>query len=325
MAAKGQHFNPRVHLQHFAGESPKGQVWTYDAIHGKVWSAVPEETAVQTHFYSVEKDDGTRDTRIEDHLSKAESDAAPVYRTLLNGEIPKESQGRADFAQFLALAYVRTPAMRRQAAEIVGRAAQIHNYAYASNPEAFDALVQRLEAKDGHTMDAAMKESLRQAMLDPSGYELEVAKERTLITLGAADKLAPMFHDMKWTLVEAQNGYFISSDNPLVRTVDPETAHPIYGDLGFHNPTAKVIFPLSPKTTLLMSRNENAPDHVQMEGQQVDQMNELRAANSDRYLYAHVRDERLEKLAAKYKESRPTATTQGFGPEKFAPVKVGRR
>jgi hypothetical protein len=78
MTPKSQHFIPRLHLQHFAGPSPKGQVWTYDAVAAKTWSAIPEETAVQTHFYSAEKDDGSMDTRIEEFLSSVESLAAPV-------------------------------------------------------------------------------------------------------------------------------------------------------------------------------------------------------------------------------------------------------
>ncbi len=77
MAPKGQHFIPRLHLQHFAGDNPKGQVWTYDATSGQAWSAIPEETAVQTHFYSAERDDGSMDTRIEEFLSIVEGAAAP--------------------------------------------------------------------------------------------------------------------------------------------------------------------------------------------------------------------------------------------------------
>ena len=76
---KRHHFIPRLHLQHFAGPEPKGQVWTYDAQTGQVRSAVPEQTAVETHFYSVERDDGVMDTRIEAKLSEIESKAAPIY------------------------------------------------------------------------------------------------------------------------------------------------------------------------------------------------------------------------------------------------------
>ncbi len=108
---KGHHTVSRLHLQHFAGSKPAGQIWTYDAVTGREWSAIPEETSVQTHFYSAERDDGSIDTRIEEFLSTVESNAAPVYEGLLRGQIPGESQERVDFAQFIALMYTRTTAI----------------------------------------------------------------------------------------------------------------------------------------------------------------------------------------------------------------------
>ena len=113
MSAKSQHTIPRLHLQHFAGRQPAGQVWTYDAIAAKQWSAIPDETCVQTHFYSAERDDGTMDTRLEDFIAGVESRAAPVYEGLLKGTMPSDAQARFDFAQFLALMHTRTTAMRR--------------------------------------------------------------------------------------------------------------------------------------------------------------------------------------------------------------------
>jgi len=77
-----------------------------------VWSAAPENTAVEGHYYSAERPDGTMDTRIEEHLAKMEGLAAPAYEALLRYNVPKDSQARADFATFLALMHVRTPAMR---------------------------------------------------------------------------------------------------------------------------------------------------------------------------------------------------------------------
>lgn len=145
-------------------------MWTYDAVEGRQWSAIPGETGVQIHFYSAERDDGTMDTRLEDFLAQVESRAAPVYEDLLNWRLPKDAQARINFAQFLALMYTRTTAMRRMAGEVRGRGAQIHNYAYASNPEAFEALTHRVEAEEGEKMDPELKEKVRQAMLNPSGY-----------------------------------------------------------------------------------------------------------------------------------------------------------
>jgi hypothetical protein len=162
-------------------------------------------------------------------------------------------------------------------------------------------------------------------MLNPSGYAMEVSKESTFMVLSASDRLTRILYKMKWSLVAAQHGYFITSDNPLVRDVDPKTRHPIYGDHGFINKTAEVTFPLSPMVLLLLSWDESARDLDALERDHVHQVNVMRAAHSERYLFAHVNDKRIAKLADKYKDARPGITTQGFGPEKFAPIKVVRR
>jgi hypothetical protein len=167
---KRQHTIPRLHLQHFVGFDPKGHVWTYDAQTGNVWSAIPEETALETHFYSIEKPDGTMDTRIEECLASVESSAAPVYEALLRGEIPKDSQARSNFSVFLALMYCRTPSMRRMAAEIYSRMIQIKAYAYGRNNRAFDALIRRYEQAEGLELNTEHKERVRKDLLDPSGY-----------------------------------------------------------------------------------------------------------------------------------------------------------
>jgi hypothetical protein len=289
------------------------------------WSAIPQETCVQTHFYSAERDDGTMDTRLEEFLSLVESHAAPIYENLLKGRLPQDQRARMDFAQFLALIHTRTTAMRRMAGEIRGRGAQIHSYAYANDPEAFEALTRRVEAEKGEKMDPEAKEKVRQAMLNPSGYTMEVSKESTFMALSASDKLTPIFDKMKWSLVYARHGYFISSDNPLVREVDPKTRHAIYGDHGFVNTTAEVTFPLSPKVLLLMSWDESARDLGEFGRDRVHQLNVVRAAHSDRFLFAHINDKRIARLAEIYRDSRPEMTTHGFGPEKFAPIKVARR
>jgi hypothetical protein len=210
-------------------------------------------------------------------------------------------------------------------AEVHGRGVQIHNYAYASDPRAFEALTRRVEQEKGEPIDPKIKEEIRRQMLDPSGYELAISKERTLSALIASDKLTPLLFKMKWSLVVAGDGFFITNDNPLVREVDPKTRHAIYGDHGFLNKTAEVTFPLSPRIVLLLSWQEDALELGVIERRHVEFMSKARAAHSDRYLYAHLHDKHIEQLAAEFKDSRRDMTTEGFGPDKFAPIKVARR
>jgi hypothetical protein len=311
-----------MHLKHFAGAEPKGHVWTYDAVAGTARSAIPEETGVISHFYSIERDDGVMDTRIEEFLAKAESEATPIYEGLIDGQIPA-GQAKADFAQFLALTFVRTTAMRKMAADMYSREMQIMNYAYAADDKAFAALNKRIADAGGPVLDDAAKEQVRQGFLDPSGFVIEVAKEPTLQILGAADKLSPLFYRMNWSLLRPAHGFFITSDNPLVRQVHQSSVHPFYGDQGFMNQTALISFPLTPKLLLMMSWMETRS--VEIPRHYIEDLNRARASHSDRFIYAHLHHKNLEKLAAEFKDSRPGMTTSGFGPEKFAESRIRRR
>src|SRR5580693_3691700 len=78
-ATKRHHVIPRMHLRHFAGQHPPDHVWTYDALSGKVWSATPENTAVEGYFYSGERSDGSMDPALENLISKIEDAAVPSY------------------------------------------------------------------------------------------------------------------------------------------------------------------------------------------------------------------------------------------------------
>jgi hypothetical protein len=111
----------------------------------------------------------------------------------------------------------------------------------------------------GPVYTAEQKERLRQDFLNPSDYVIEVSEQRTLPVLATANKLSPIFFEMKWSIVRSFGAVFITTDNPIVREVDPQTRHPVLGDHGFVNKTAEVIYPLSPACLLLMSWDQAAP------------------------------------------------------------------
>lgn len=319
-----QHYVPEMHLKRFVGTQPPGHVWTYDAIKEEVRSSIPKETGFQRHFYSVQKEDGTMDTRIESFLSEFETRAGPVYENLLNGELP-ENQQKAHFSEFLALSYSRTPTMRRINGELYGRSMQSIAYAYGANPSAFDKFVEDYEKKEGKLLDKQEKEKLRQSLIDPSAYIQQVSKEKTLDAIGLADKLAPMFYNMDWTLLIPSHGFFITSDNPLLRQIHYSAYHPIYGDGGFANKTARVTFPLSPKLMLLLTWKKNSSQIINVNRNFVDQINAARSSHSERYLYAHIKHKNILKLAVKYKDTRPEFIVDGLRPEKFAEVQIPRK
>src|SRR5436853_7881334 len=129
---------------------------------------------------------------------------------------------------------------------------------------------------------------------------------------------------MNWAVLAAKHGYFITTDNPLVREVNPKTVSQFYGDGGFLNKTAQVIFPLSPKRVLFMAWAPIDARTLEIERSGVDRINMGLAAQSDRFLYAHILDRRVSTLAARFAADRPEMVTEGFGPKVFAQTRVGR-
>ncbi len=321
---KRQHIIPCLHLRHFAGDDPPGQVWNYDSDSGRVWSAAPENTAVEGHFYSGEREDGSMDTRIEEHLASVEDSAMSAYSALLRAEIPAKDQPRVNFSHFLGLMYARTRSMRRITAEGYGKFMQIMLYANASHPDAFDSAIRRYERETGQAIDGEQREQVRQSMLDPSKYEFVVPKERTLNVLGLADQLAPIFFNMNWWVMTASERFFVTSDNPVVREVDPQSVSPFYGDGGFANNTAEVTFPLSPQKLLLMTWRD-VEYRREINGDAVWAANMARASQSEQFLYAHRNDAEVTKLAAECRDSRPGMRISGFGPKNFGNVRLRRR
>lgn len=322
---KGQHVIPRLHLQHFAGPQPPGQVWTYSKDRRASWSAVPDETGKQTHFYSFQRDDGSYDTSLEETIGTIENAAAPVYQGLLQRTIPPRDNSRGDFAAFVAHTMLRTPAARKDAGEMLGKFMQIMMFAHGDNDKAFDSLIEKLEKERNEKIGVAERKKIRESLADPSTFEMHIRKEQTLASFAPLDKLVSIIYSMNWMLLTPRNGFFITSDNPVVRHVDRNTVSRIYGDGGFMNKTAQVTFPLSPRVMFVAAWDGYDGVCVEIDRNSVDDLNTLRAVYAEEFLYSHIHHKDLAKMAAKYKGSRPRPEIDGYGPKKFARIVIPRR
>ena len=322
---KRQHYVPTLHLKHFVGQQPKNHVWTYDKSKATARHSAPDETGLEAHFYSAERADGSMDTSLETYLSSVESLASPIYDDMIHADVVPEDQQRMDFAQFLALMYVRTPTMRRLYGEMSGQMLQTLTFAYGSDDKAFEGLLKRHEADTGKRLTPEEAERLQQEFIDPSNYIMNIHKDRTLPALNVSDKLAPMFFDMIWTVSSLDAGFLFTSDNPILKQYAKGSFHPAYGDGGFLNKTARISFPLSPKKLLTLSWLKSAPSRSCITRQYAENLNEARAAQSERFIYAHIHHKTILKLAAKYAATKRTVQMQGLRPKKLATVKVVRR
>lgn len=322
MAGKSQHTVQRFHLAQFAGDQPKGHVWIYNKHSKEPRSADSENVSIENYFYSVEREDGTWDTRLDDLITNIEAKAVPVYRELLAGNIPPYSQPKYDFAQYLAIAYVRTKKMRRMSADTVGQMMQVNYYAHADNSEVFNAHMARYEREKGITLTNDAKDGIRRLFLDPSRFNMVLPKEIGLYGFHIVDDLTDIFLRTHWSLVDAEHGFFITSDHPIVRVIPgPAPAR----DHGFLHKTMEVSFPLSPRRMLVLTHFKPPKDRWLASRETVDEQNDARAASCEDELYCHIKHKDVAKLCARYKDPKPSRKVFGYGPKQFAEIKVRRR
>lgn len=321
----GHHTVQRFHLAHFTGDSPKGQVWVYDCRSKEPRSAIPENVSTENNFYSFEREDGTWDTRLEEWMSVVESKAVPVYLELLAGKIPPYSQAKYDFAQYLALAHVRTRTMRRMSAEQAGKLMQVRHYAHGQDKALFEQSMQSYEETIGKTFEPEVRERIRQMLLDPSDFILSLPKSYGFRPFLELDDLTHIFLHTHWTLAEAASGFLITSDNPVARRVAPESVHPLLGDRGFRNKTMEVSFPLSPRMLLVLTHFEPPKTHLVIDSEFVSAQNAIRAWHCEFELYSHLKHKHISKLSRQYANQRPGYKLSGYGPKNFSPIQVQRR
>ena len=302
-----QHKNPTLSLKHFAGTH--GKVWSYDKVSGRHWSASPERTCVEAHYYSFENEKGETDTRLEAAFSNIEGAAAPVYEKLASGVLPKGAE-RETFGCFLGLMFVRSPSMRAFATQFYKTRYEQKSRLLARDPEAFARLLKRMEL-DG--IDVSDPELIRKRMMDLSHSNLVLPKDYVLNVKNGLEKYVTIFLNMKWSLVRAQHHFFISSDNPICRVADPKTYSPAYGDGGLLNKTAEITFPISRKRLLLLHWEAEAPREVELPRSWIMKENDKRAYFAERQFFAHIKHKELIKLCNKYRAAQSEFVDDGEG------------
>ena len=181
--AKRQHYVPRFYLQHFADAD--GLVWTYDILEDRIAGSTPENTAVQTNFYSPVDDYGNHFDELEKLLAAIESSAAPIYPSLIDGEV-FAGQAKSDMSLFFSTLYLRSPAIINASAELVGYVAQQLTKASLSDRTQFSATMDKIDRERGETTSAEMRREIFEFMNDKSRYRMAVDRKVGLMAMLSA-------------------------------------------------------------------------------------------------------------------------------------------
>lgn len=318
---KRQHTVPKFYLEHFT--DPEGKVWSYDLMLDQVRAGIPQNTAVETNFYSVKDESGEYVDLLEKWLADVEGKAAQLYPKLLSGEIFAD-QERADFAVFLSSLHLRSPAMIRAGAQLMGEMVQHVYDIVLQDRKRFDDLMDKTDAKSGKTTPPEKRDEAFDFAKDKSRYVIAVDRKIGLKAMGAIDRLTKIFFQMNWMIIECRDQHLITSDNPVIRVTPHGEYHPIYGDGGFLNENVLVTVPLSPSMMLELTWADHSVSGIYQADKKRGRLyNRQRALFSERYLYASRMDAGIQALGRKH--ASPGVQIKTSGPSELAPVEVRRR
>jgi hypothetical protein len=273
-----QHYLPRCYLENFTKD---GLLWVFDRVTGEFRKQSPNTTAKQKHFYTVLRDDDSKDFGIERWFAeKVESRFTPIIAKLRRREnLTPDELSR--LALFVSVLKVRTPQAAREyknmAGELMKRSFQIA----ASHPEAADNMF------DDYDDDAAekMAEFVRKGEYDIIPHQNDWL--RAMLKLALAN--VRRFTSLKWFILHRRpTQSFVTSDAPFaVIPMREMTGKPV----GVLTPGALKIVPLTEDMCLAMTEPGSKFVHGRPSSQEVREFNIEVAAQCERFVIA--RDEAL--------------------------------
>jgi Protein of unknown function (DUF4238) len=257
---KAHHIQSEFYLRRFTVPAARAAdadgFWVYRRGQGTPTFLPPETTAIRSHFYSYRDDSGQRNDGMENLLGKVESRIAPIIAGLTApGGFPPTDQDRRYVAFFAALAFVRTPKMRRWAVAMFEREGLPMLRGMADDETKLRQSVERYNAQKGTTvsLDDA-REGLTTILAGlASGDVALTLRERAQVgvPLTFIEPMLGIMLGLHWSLLEAPPGAeFVTSDNPVVMAHAP-AGQPLDRDM-------ELTFPLDSRHCLLLTRG--APD-----------------------------------------------------------------
>jgi hypothetical protein len=283
---KRHHYLPQFYLRGFC----RGNVfWIFDRETGEYRSQTPIYTTVQTHFYSIRYEDGSKDHRLEQLLSQVESSVAPVITKADNEGIlsPDEKQIMSLFA---GLQISRVPDYEKQHDElrrgILERLGD--DVAPATEQEIADAPSVIPAEEAGPRISAYdLVQNLKEIENNPDLSHNDFLR----MILPMAKNASEVLLQMSWIIVHAPSDTaFITTDCPF------QTLSPIGFDrsglegYGIATPGAVKIMPLSNKSCLFIYDHGTRFGYVDIIRKHVRDINVTLAISCDRYLISADED-----------------------------------
>lgn len=259
---EGHHIVPAFYLRNFAVSGTKPpQIWQHENEKQPILLPV-RNVGKRRHFYSTKKTFGAdHDVTNELRLGEHETIMAPIIERVIADQGVDNLKGDdlVLFATFVVHCYVRTP-RQFAIADMQYKDTLIRVGSEAAETlgdDAFRTVIAQVKAAHPDFPDISAAEA-REWMKDvhPKREEIKLSHSAGIkgIWMNTLTQL-PILMRMQWKFWVPEEGEFVTSDDPVVSTVDSSRGTE-YGKGAWHYENVRVTFPLSPMLCFIASWKE---------------------------------------------------------------------
>ena len=279
ISPKRHHYLPQFYLGRFCRDD---KLWVFDRDKKEYRQQTPNNTAVKTHYYSVEEKDGEKRTEIEAMLSYIENHAKQVIDKLHAREVLTDDEKQI-LSIFLAFMMNRVPDFEKSVNEIEKHTIQIMADMMFSDEKRVQSIMDKRESKTGEKSDISAKELID--FHKRRQYEIVINRNESLrLMLTTSMELSKYFGLMDWGVYHApQKKSFITTDNPLILVPRIGYKTGFYG-VGIITKGARKVFPLSQKACLIMFDRGDLLVHRDADMHLVRKINLSLTSRADRFV-----------------------------------------
>ena len=278
---KRHHYLPQFYLEGF---TERGTLWVFDREKREYRVQTPRNTAVISHYYSYEGEEGKLETELETALARIEGETKPIIEKLAIDRKLISARERQVLSLFIALLRMRVPDFEKEVGELMDTMLKKINRIVFATEETTEAVLRSIEEETGERLDASPEDLMRLAAEE--NYELMNPRVRSLaLIFSLADDLAKVIYDLDWIVLFAASGAdFLTTDNPFTIVPPPKHLRMPHRGVGIVTPGAEKYVPLTRTCLLAMLGPGGRLGFFDFSKEQVETANMNNATNCDRFV-----------------------------------------
>lgn len=291
------HFVPQTYLRGFATDDDSERVYFYDrriASKGATKRLI-EDVCSQNNLYEIIMDDGSGAKKSDDLEKAFATVAEPTFKaivTKLLARTPLTREEKSEFAAYISLQVMRTPATRElynSLSTAIWDAEAKKQWAKLLDDTERERVIKELKEESGVDASKLTKQDIHN-IIDGNGVETTwtIPKENWVKDVTEImGEVYPALEKMHWRVYFAPKGTaFITSDNPVGILVHKPDGY--YAGTGILNPGSIRLFPLTKYACLSITDDEPAGfSFADADKKRVQQINGVTAVSYHNILIGH--------------------------------------